>query len=293
MKKTFALFICLLLVFTLISCDYLNDTVNSNVEPVEKDEQDEKENGDESTDIQYLHKNCAGFKLSDDCTYYILEWFGSLNYICDETEFIIPSTYEGLPVKAIAENAFDGSHANELTSITIPTSIVSIGECAFSCCENLESITIPSSVTNIGECPFVGCDQLTSILVDKDNQFYESIDGNLYTKGGETLIQYAYGKSDTHFTVPNSVTHIEDGAFGDGDNLESVTIGKNVTSIAIYPYDFYGFTSLTFENTDGWYRTDDIDATSGREIDVSNPYTNVEKIKDTYGHDTYYWKRNP
>ena len=44
-----------------------------------------------------------------------------------------------------------------LTSVTIPSSVTNIGECAFSGCTNLTSVTIPDSVTRIGEGAFSGC----------------------------------------------------------------------------------------------------------------------------------------
>ena len=49
------------------------------------------------------------------------------------------------------------------TSITIPNSVTSIGEVAFSGCKSLTSITIPNSVTSIKKEAFKGCSSLTSI----------------------------------------------------------------------------------------------------------------------------------
>jgi hypothetical protein len=52
-----------------------------------------------------------------------------------------------------------------LTSITIPNSVTSIGDSAFSSCTSLTSVTIGSSVTNIGGGAFSGCTSLTSVTV--------------------------------------------------------------------------------------------------------------------------------
>ena len=59
--------------------------------------------------------------------------------------------------------AFDG--CSGLTSLTIPSSVTSIGESAFFGCSGLTSFTIPSSVTSIGWGAFCGCSGLTSIYV--------------------------------------------------------------------------------------------------------------------------------
>lgn len=69
---------------------------------------------------------------------------------------IIPSTYNGKPVTTILPGAFNaGEDGNAcLKSITIPSSIVKIGDNAFERCHALEEIYIPSSVSEIGEMAF-------------------------------------------------------------------------------------------------------------------------------------------
>ena len=53
---------------------------------------------------------------------------------------------------------FDG--CSGLTSITIPSSVTSLGAYCFGGCSGLTSITIPSSVTSLGDCCFYGCKNL-------------------------------------------------------------------------------------------------------------------------------------
>jgi len=52
-----------------------------------------------------------------------------------------------------------------ITSYTIPTSVTSIGDYAFSECFSLMNINIPSSVTSIGDHAFDGCTALTSVNI--------------------------------------------------------------------------------------------------------------------------------
>ena len=51
----------------------------------------------------------------------------------------------------------------EVTNLTIPNSVTSIGERAFYGCSSLTSVTIPNSVTSIGVYAFYYCDGLTSV----------------------------------------------------------------------------------------------------------------------------------
>ena len=66
-------------------------------------------------------------------------------------------------VTSIGYSAF--SRCTGLTSITIPDSVMSIDEFAFSFCTSLKSITIPDGVTSIGIQAFTDCTSLTSITI--------------------------------------------------------------------------------------------------------------------------------
>ena len=148
-------------------------------------------------------------------------------------------------ITSIGDGAFSGRR--KLTNIIIPDSVTSIGSSAFEDCSSLASITIPDSVTIIlGTTPFLGCTNLTDITVDENNEYYKSIDGNLYHNwNSKTLIlmQYAIGKEDTTFEIPDGVTEIGYSAFAGCDNLTSVIIPDSVTSIGLWA--FSDCTSLT------------------------------------------------
>ena len=79
-----------------------------------------------------------------------------MNYVAGIT---IPDT-----VIRIGNNAFTGC---DFENIVIPDSVTSIGDLAFSF-TSCESVSIPSSVVEIGANPFAGCDRLEKIKIAKN-----------------------------------------------------------------------------------------------------------------------------
>ena len=166
-------------------------------------------------------------------------------------------------VTSIGGAAFWG--CSSLTSVTIPDSVTSIGEWAFSDCSSLTSVTIPDSVTSIGDCAFYGCISLTSVTigngvtsindsfsgcvslksftVSESNSAYSSKDGVLFNKNKTKLVAYPAGKTNTSYTIPNSVSEIKEWAFSDCSDLTNVTIPNSVSKISYGT--FWGCSSLT------------------------------------------------
>ena len=179
-------------------------------------------------------------------------------------------TYDGeiYSVTSIDEMAF--AFCGELTSITIPNSIISIGYHAFFYCSGLTSIsvesgnliydsrnncnaiietatnklilgcmntTIPNSITSIGNDAFRFCWQLTSIDIP-----------NSVTSIGNEAFRECWQL--TKIDIPNSVTSIGDCAFCSCNNLASVTIPNSVTSIGKWAFcDCYELASVTIPNS--------------------------------------------
>ena len=126
--------------------------------------------------------------------------------------------------------------------------VTSIGWGAFWYCSNLTSITIPNSVTSIGYGAFDGCDKLNQINVDTANTVYSSVNGVLFNKDKTELIRYPAGKTDTSYSIPDSVTRIGDSAFCGCSSLTSITIPESITSIGTCAFE--GCKKLTQINVD-------------------------------------------
>lgn len=111
---------------------------------------------------------------------------------------------------------------NTSGAITIPPSldgypVTAIGDGAFTECEGLTSVTIPSGVVSIGEDAFSDCDRLTSV----------SLPEGLFGIGKEAFEECALSS----LTLPQSLQAIGDGAFGYCSRLRSVAIPESVQSI--------------------------------------------------------------
>ena len=143
-------------------------------------------------------------------------------------------------VTKIGDQAFRSSM---LKKIILPGSMVSIGKYSFADCPNLKLVYIFENLTTIGIGAFQNDISLESFSVDSKNTAFSSTGRNLYSKDGKTLIQYAIGKKNDSFVIPDSVETVEEMAFYGCTNLVSVTVGRGVTKIGSDA--FYGCSSLT------------------------------------------------
>lgn len=114
---------------------------------------------------------------------------------------------------------------------TISSRVTEISENAFDDCNNLTELTIPESVKYIEEFAISGTEKLENINVSENNAYFCSVDGILFNKNRTTLIKYPNGKTQTEYTVEESVTKIDGGAFAGCYILESITLPDNLEDI--------------------------------------------------------------
>ncbi|MBR4730323.1 MAG: leucine-rich repeat protein [Prevotella sp.] len=120
------------------------------------------------------------------------------------------------------------SGCSGLTSVTIPSSVTSIGRDAFSGCSGLTSVSIGRGVKSIGDRAFNACSGLTSIKVESGNTKYDSRDNcnAIIETASNTLI---VGCQNT--TISDGVKSIGNMAFASCSGLTSIIIPSSVTSI--------------------------------------------------------------
>ena len=153
-------------------------------------------------------------------------------------ELVIPSELEEKPVVDIGVLAFFNCN---LTSVSIPDGVTSIGDSAFRYCSSLTSVRIPDSVTSIGNSAFSYCSSLTSIRIP-DSVTRIGVEAFTNCKALEAVSLSAnmtVMKEKTFYNctslirvdIPAGIKGIEREAFCNCKSLTSVTIPEGVTSI--------------------------------------------------------------
>ncbi len=126
-------------------------------------------------------------------------------------------------------------------SYTIPDGVVYIDRLVFSDCTNLVNITMPDSVAIIDTYVFHGCTALTDIIVSANNAAYCSQDGVLFNKDKTMLVCYPAGRTETSYTVPETVTDLGYRSFSNCTNLVELILPDGMVSI---PNETFGWCAL-------------------------------------------------
>ncbi len=198
--------------------------------------------------------------------------------ISDENDLYTINEYEGYSLifnVTNVESAECNVRCNKVSSaknisIVIPSKVIisgneytvtSIESYAFDNCQNLKSIEIPNSVISIGECAFRECFRLMEVMFEENTKLVSIGGGCFYRCSSLKNLKIPYGvislpakniKIDegeyvgygmfngcynlTNIEIPNSVTSIGDWAFYGCSSLTSIEIPSSVTSIGGYAF---------------------------------------------------------
>ena len=152
-----------------------------------------------------------------------------------------------LNLEAIPDNAF---YQSQITSINIPSSVVSIGVSAFESCTSLAGdLILPNGLQSIGSKAFYSCSKLIGNLIIPDNvtsigseAFYRCSKFTSLTLGkGITTIPsrcffYCEGFSG-NLIIPDQVTEIEQEAFCHCTGFNGyLTIGSGIKKIGTFTF---------------------------------------------------------
>jgi hypothetical protein len=154
-------------------------------------------------------------------------------------------------VTVVAHYAF--YKCTEITSVTLPDSIIAIGTKAFYHCESLATVTIPGSVSTIGDWAFAGCHNLQLVQLGEGVETIGSCAflecGNLcyinYPSTLKVIESFAFQYDSllsSNLNLPDGFTTMGEVAFGDNQSLTSAQLPG--TMVSVPECAFFGCTSL-------------------------------------------------
>lgn len=199
---------------------------------------------------KYKTENGILYKRLQDTDTYELTYYPKYR----EGAYVIPSYVVNIPVKALYQK-------NNLTELTVPSSVVKIGDSAFASCSKLykitfisdetakeiafgtdvfksnsklDEITLPDSIKEFSPTLFDGCSALQNVYIS-NNAKYKSVNGVIcgvnQTSGAVDTILYFPKGRDGEYTIPAGITAIGEAAFKGNTKLTKLTVPGYVTYI--------------------------------------------------------------
>lgn len=138
----------------------------------------------------------------------------------NSVNIVIPATYSinengeivsGTAYEIKTIGAYSFANNNLIQSVFVPDTVERIEENAFFNCSELSRLNITENITEIGDNAFENCPRLTSIAQTGENGLILSDNKNLKT-----------------FSIPSSVTRLEEGAFTNWFGLTKIDIDDGV-----------------------------------------------------------------
>ncbi len=200
----------------------------------------------ESEEIPLLHHNFVD-GCCDDCGVDLIEYEYNEEYGYAKVvkyngygDVVIPDEVNGYPITTIWNDIF--AYGEDITSIEFGKNVDFFSPNIFKNCVNLQNM-----------------------YVSDDNEYFNSIDGILFSEDGKTIVRYPNGRTDKSYTIPENVIAIGEYSFEYSEHLENVAIHDNVVEIGsnaflrcsnlttikipngvkiLHAYTFYGCTNL-------------------------------------------------
>lgn len=132
----------------------------------------------------------------------------------------------------IGKNAFNG--CSKFTgSVSFGNGLTTLGNRAFKNCTQITYFFIPATLTDIGTEAFAYCIGVQFFAGSDDNPNYTIAGDVLFNKDKTILMYYPAAHLRTSYTVPQSVTKIEDGAFSNATNLTELILPDQLETIGL------------------------------------------------------------
>ncbi len=185
-----------------------------------------KEKNNDSEELKY-YKSLYELRLDEEKNEYHI-----LKYKKGKTAtLVIPDTIDNIPVtKIMSDNLSDDfTSFSEVDTIVISKNIRYIG------------VDVKNNESVIYDQAFLQARGLSEIRVDKDNKYFASVDGVLFSKDLKILIKYPNSKITNlgymAYSIPDSVEVIAKYSFYLNDHIEYIQFGENVLNVESYAFE--------------------------------------------------------
>jgi hypothetical protein len=152
------------------------------------------------------------------------------------------------------------AYCKSLEEINFPNTLERIGSFAFCQCNALKHFKIPANVSIIECAAFCGCFNIEEFELEESNPHFSVAEGVLFNKDKTKLVAFPCGYKKKHYSIPEGVQIIGEGAFLDAlietitfpaslqiiegwafrfcENLKSIDIPDSVTEIGELAFEF-------------------------------------------------------
>lgn len=144
----------------------------------------------------------------------------------------------------IQEQAFS-TFTNKITSIELPSTVEILGERCFSGTSLSGEFLINKALRQIGGGAFAGKKITGFYIGEEGNNYFQSVDGALFTKDGETLVVYPPALVEPTLVVPSSVKKLAPYAFAYCNTVTKVVLPENLTEIGDFAFSGCKLTEFT------------------------------------------------
>ena len=163
-------------------------------------------------------------------------------------------------------------------SVSLPSTLTTIGDYAFAGSHALHSIVIPDSVNYIGESAFSDCLYLDTITINAAGSMLQTISNDAFVNTAITSI-----------SLPDSLTTIGNNAFNGCQQLDTVSIGVNASQLSSVGSNAFNdvysgvqaFSTVNYAGSSSQWNNITIAAGNGRLTQASIQYSVQDPVTPT------------
>ena len=206
----------------------------------------------DARDFRFLQSEMPGLSALDLSGVDVAEYSGKKplfgNYVSFEKDELPPFCFAGMRLRSVSlprslvsvgDGAFSG--CAQLRGVEIPANVVSVGDMAFSGCSSLETVKSYSGLVEVGEYAFSKCSMLSSVdlpslahIGSSAFSFCASLKSFVFTSSLVRIADGAFegaGLESVDLSMCNSLTEIGAWAFADNGSLRSVVLPSGLESL--------------------------------------------------------------